>query len=89
MITPSERIQAVKEWNESSGFHELTCGIDSNHPPLVAAETPFGVYLFCTANKCGYTQPFWKVPTVVWLSFFERHASPQITQDDTDKTGAT
>lgn len=71
MITPFERIQAVKEWNNL--FHPLTCGNNSSHPPLEAAETPFGVYLFCSAPRCGYTQPYWKVPSVVWMSFFDRH----------------
>jgi len=83
MITPFERIQAVKEWNEL--FHPLTCGTDSNHPPLEAAATPFGVYLFCSARRCGYTQPHWKVPAVVWTSFFERHASQRKADGITPK----
>ncbi len=50
-----QKIKAVECWQKSCMVHELTCGNDSGHTPLVAVECESGdVVLKCP--DCDYTQ---------------------------------
>jgi hypothetical protein len=52
--TNAEKIDALRRWQQAGYVHELTCGHNSTHPPLVPGEQAGIVILEC--SECGYTQ---------------------------------
>ena len=64
-MTKEEKIKAIKAieaWQADSTIHELTCGVSSNHKPLVPVEKGDDVVLLCVT--CGYFQKW--IPDVVF-----------------------
>jgi hypothetical protein len=64
----SALLVAVAAWQADLGVHPLTCGIDSEHQPLVAVEEGVSVVLRCL--DCGYRQRF--IPPMVLKAYADR-----------------
>lgn len=63
------KIDAVNAWQNNGMVHQLTCGVDSNHPNLKPELVNFNydIGLVCLHPDCSYTQTF--VPEVVYASY--------------------
>src|SRR5262245_9468612 len=72
-------LEAVKRWQSSDHVHPLTCGIESNHRPLVAIEAEEQqVVLRCL--DCDYRQP--NIPEIVLngIPKLPKHIKKQIEE---------
>ena len=53
-MTNAEIIKAIELWQSTEKVHPLTCGINSDHPPLEVREIEEHIFLMC--SKCLYAQ---------------------------------
>jgi hypothetical protein len=60
-MTQDEMIERINAWQKNGAVHQLTCGTDSWHPPLVPEAEGDTVVLRCPT--CGYRQTF--IPAIV------------------------
>lgn len=55
-MTNQEKIKRIIAHQNNAQFHELTCGNDSQHLPLICGEVDGKVILKCL--ECDYTQDY-------------------------------
>ena len=53
-MTNEQIIEAVSDWQANDMLHDLTCGNDSDHAPLIPKEENGKVILVC--SDCDYKQ---------------------------------
>ncbi|MDP3770716.1 MAG: hypothetical protein Q8R16_00255 [bacterium] len=56
-LSNAEKIARIRAFQES-GFHQLTCGNNSDHDSLEPEERDGAVILVCREARCDYTQSF-------------------------------
>ena len=59
-----EKIQKILEWQNNPYIHELTCGNNSTHKPLIPKEIDGKVVLVC--RDCDYIQEY--IPEMVFTA---------------------
>jgi len=70
-IREMEIAGAVEWWNKQPNLHPLTCGKNSNHPPLHAElDGNDMAVMLCAEPGCGYFQH--AIPDVVIEAFRKR-----------------
>lgn len=82
-MTNEEKIKAVAAWQADERIHPLTCGNDSRHTLLVAAENGNEVILKCL--DCDYVQVH--IPPVVYENHLRRRhdSNKDSTRIDQDR----
>jgi hypothetical protein len=65
-LTPEQKLARVKAWQTAGFVHELTCGNDSGHPPLVPKLEGDVVVCECPFEGCGFRQLEGNLPQVVF-----------------------
>lgn len=65
-LTPEQKLALVKAWQDAGFVHELTCGNDSGHPPLVPKLEGDAVVCECPFEGCGFRRLEGSLPRAVF-----------------------
>lgn len=61
-MTPDQKLRGIQAWQTAGHVHELTCGNDSKHQPLVPILLDGEILLYCV--DCDYQQEESSIPVV-------------------------
>lgn len=78
-----EVVDAVKQWQKRGDVHQLTCGKDSNHPPLIPYYCTYpikGIGLKCKQKDCDWKQsPDHPILGLIHASYIRNGSPPPKT----------